>query len=83
MRIYKQKPKKCPNCKFTPVASISYGFPLWDEEMEEKVKAGRLVLGGCMHEIGAPMWKCSSCGMEMWKNYGEADPQINNEIGNG
>jgi len=47
-QFLKRKPKKCPKCGFSPVASILYGMPAYDEELERKLEDKPLVLGGCV-----------------------------------
>ncbi len=42
-----KKPRKCPSCGFSPVASIFCGMPAYDEKLQEKMDEGRVVLGGC------------------------------------
>lgn len=60
----KYKPKKCPVCKFKPVASIFYGYPIMNDDLEEKIKLGKIVLGGCFVEPESPEWECSNCGTQ-------------------
>lgn len=61
---FKNKPRKCPRCGSTQIASILYGYPAFDEKLEKKLEEGRIVLGGCMEEEGAPTWQCVDCGQE-------------------
>jgi rubredoxin len=62
-----RKPRKCPNCGDSPVAYILYGMPAYDEKMQKELDAGRLALGGCCIGMDDPAWKCSGCGLEMYK----------------
>ena len=41
------KPDECPECGSTKVASILYGLPSFDEELEQQLNAEEVVLGGC------------------------------------
>ena len=41
------KPKSCPVCGSKRIASIMYGYPLFSEELEQKLEAGEIALGGC------------------------------------
>ena len=43
--------------------------------MKMDINAGRLAIGGCMPELGAPDWKCSKCGLEMRLHNDEVDLQ--------
>ena len=55
MRITRvRKPAKCPSCGATPVASILYGLPVFDEKLEQAMEEGRISLGGCCQEMDAP-----------------------------
>lgn len=38
---------KCPRCGSKDTARILYGYPLFSDELEEKMDAGKIVLGGC------------------------------------
>jgi len=55
------KPEKCPVCGFKPVAEILYGMPVFSQELEEEMKAGKVTLGGCDISPGQPSWECSRC----------------------
>lgn len=67
----KRKPRKCPDCGFAPVATILYGTPAFDEELERKLKDKSLALGGCIVGIDDPEWKCMDCDKEFydWKSF--------------
>lgn len=64
---YSRKPRKCPNCGVTPIASIIYGMPILSEELMEKEGRGEIVFGGCMIETNQPSWKCTKCNTELYK----------------
>jgi len=42
-----RKPRRCPACGSKRIASIMYGYPLFSEELEQKLEAGKITLGGC------------------------------------
>lgn len=42
-----QKTKNCPACGSRRIASITYGYPIFSEELEQKLEAGEITLGGC------------------------------------
>ena len=51
----------CHNCSSSDfVVPIVYGYP--HDETMKKYNEGKLILGGCMQEIGAPKWYCKKCG---------------------
>jgi len=68
-QFYKHKPKKCPNCKHTPVARILRGMPLFTEKFAKALDEGRLVIGGCEVNSDRPLpeWKCVNCNCEFFK----------------
>ncbi len=39
--------KKCPRCGSRQTAEILYGYPLFTEELQQKLSSGELALGGC------------------------------------
>lgn len=63
----KRKPIKCPNCGFRPVSTILYGMPFFDEKMEEDIKSKKIALGGCCITEYDPIWKCTNCNTDFWK----------------
>ena len=75
----KRKPRKCPKCGFSPVASILYGTPAFDEELERKLNDKSLALGGCLVGIDDPKWKCTSCDPEFyaWDNFTNPNFRLN------
>lgn len=63
---YVRKPRRCPNCKHTPVATIHYGFPSDSGELQRDLSEGRKVLRGCVIRLDGsqPKWKCTNCEIE-------------------
>ena len=61
-RRIKAKPRRCTACRSSRIASILYGEPCMDSEMERRIKEGRLVLGGCCIGDDDPAWQCVTCG---------------------
>jgi len=62
-----RKPRKCPVCDASPVASILYGMPNFSEKLEQELAEGRTTLGGCCIEIDGPLWECSHCKLKIYK----------------
>ncbi len=63
----KSRPRKCPNCGFSPVGKILYGYPMFSPELEAEIKEGKTVIGGCdMSPLNAD-WECSNCKLQIWK----------------
>lgn len=52
---------KCPRCGSTNTARILYGKPLMSEELEAKINAGELRLGGCCLTGADPKRYCNAC----------------------
>jgi primosomal protein N' len=55
------KPDRCPECGSEKVASILYGLPMFDEELERQLNAEEVVLGGCTITDDDPLWHCVEC----------------------
>ena len=52
----------CHNCSSADfVVPIVYGYP-HDETMKE-YNEGKIILGGCVQETGAPKFYCKKCGI--------------------
>ena len=62
-----QKPRKCPECGQAPLASILYGMPAFDEELERKMNEGRITLGGCCVSDDDPAWEGTHCGLKIFR----------------
>lgn len=62
-----RKPIKCPTCGKSPVATILYGMPNLNEELQQKLDEGRTVIGGCCCAYDDPVWQCSYCGQAIHK----------------
>lgn len=60
-----RKPNKCPSCGELPMASILYGYGEMDSALEQKIKEGRISLGGCCEELDGPVWECIHCGLKV------------------
>jgi hypothetical protein len=54
----------CPKCGAESPAWILYGLPAFTPELKAKLKAGKIVLGGCLVEEGQPTWHCNACDHE-------------------
>lgn len=65
--IAASKPKKCPKCGDSPVASILYGLPAMDEALDERIEGGSVVLGGCIVSDDDAEWQCNSCGTQIYR----------------
>jgi len=55
------KPDTCPECGSKKVASIFYGLPMFNEELERRLSTGEIVLGGCCVCEDDPIWQCLEC----------------------
>ena len=64
-----QKPRKCPQCGQAPLASILYGMPAFDGELEREMKEGRITLGGCGVSEDDPAWECTHCGLKVFRRW--------------
>ena len=64
---YSRKPRKCPACKESTVATILWGMPAYSPDLENELEAGHIVLGGCCVSDDDPTWQCTSCNMEIFR----------------
>ncbi len=60
----------CPHCGSTDTARILYGMPAMDDELDRKIEAGKITLGGCIIHVDengnaiSPDRKCNECNKE-------------------
>lgn len=62
-----RKPRKCPGCGKAPVATIIWGLPAFDKEMQRDLEAGRVTIGGCCLSFDDPAWECTHCGLKIFR----------------
>ena len=72
----KRKPRKCPHCGLAKIADILYGYPVFSPELEKELKDGKIELGGCCITGDDPMWKCTECETDIYK---ETDKRAKHE----
>jgi hypothetical protein len=70
----KTKPRRCPTCGGTKVASILYGYPAMDEKVMARIDRGELVLGGCCVTERDPAWLCVDCEAHIYRK-DDASPE--------
>ena len=51
----------CPSCGSGDVAQILYGYPHFDGGLDRDLRAGRVVLGGCVVRSGIATHRCNAC----------------------
>lgn len=64
---YARKPRKCPSCQSSRVATILTGMPAMNEKLEQDIKDGRVILGGCAMTEDDPYWQCADCSTLLYK----------------
>ncbi len=64
IKAYASKPRCCPVCRHSPVATILYGDPPECPTLEREREAGLIVYGGIRWPNPAK-WQCSKCGQKM------------------
>ena len=50
--------ERCPNCGSSNIAKIIWGLPDFTEELQKRIDAGEIVLGGCIPGKGFPASRC-------------------------
>jgi len=53
--------KTCPNCNSPLFAEILYGMPDYDNDLEQAIEEGKIVLGGCIISDNDPDYQCLVC----------------------
>ena len=59
----------CPKCKNQKTALILWGYMPVTDELQKKLNAEEIVLGGCLVTDHDPKWQCNKC-LHQW---GERD----------
>lgn len=54
----------CPFCGSTNVAEILYGLPVFSDKLDEDIKRGKVVLGGCCISNNDPDNHCNNCNKD-------------------
>jgi hypothetical protein len=57
-------PAACPSCGSATIAWILRGYPVFSEQLESDLDAGRVVLGGCLVGPDQASHRCNACGLE-------------------
>lgn len=64
---FSRKPRRCPACKATKIASILYGYPAFSSKLETDLEEKRVVFGGCVITDDDPRWQCTECDAEFFR----------------
>jgi len=62
-----RKPRKCPKCGSTRIATILYGFPVHSIKLMDDIDSGKVALGGCCISDDDPVWECVDCETTIYK----------------
>jgi len=65
---HKMEKKSCPKCGSDDVATILLGFTTINEELEKKLKNGKVILGGCCVSGNDPILECNDCKFQWGKD---------------
>jgi hypothetical protein len=63
-----EKPDSCPACGSDKIAQIMYGKPSSSEQLKQKLKERKIVLGGCCITADDPSWKCLKCSTNIYRH---------------
>ena len=61
------RPQKCPKCVSVRIARYLYGMPMFSDQLQADLDAGKIILGGCELTGDDPAWKCLECETEIYK----------------
>ena len=67
-QIVVRKPQTCPVCGSKKIASYMYGMPAFSVTLEEKIKDGKIILGGCCISDHDPDYACLECKTDFYKS---------------
>lgn len=62
----RRRMKRCPECDTPRPATIMFGLPFIDAQLENDLAEGRIVLAGCIISDDDPKWRCLECGVNIW-----------------
>ena len=62
------KPNYCPVCGSGKIATYLRGMPLMTKKLENDIKEGKVILGGCCISDDDPFCKCVECKTDFYKN---------------
>ena len=52
---------KCPKCGSTNIARYLWGMPSFTPDLQEEIKQGKIILGGCCITEQDPQYHCNNC----------------------
>jgi hypothetical protein len=61
-----EEPESCPRCRSKRIARFMYGKPSRSLQLQQKIKEGKIVLGGCCIGGDIPTWKCMDCKLDIY-----------------
>ena len=61
------RPSVCPKCGSKRIARYLYGMPMFSDQIQSDLDAGKIVLGGCELTGDDPAWKCLECETEIYR----------------
>ena len=70
----RRRMKRCPECDTPRPATIMFGMPRMDAQLEDDLEKGRIVLAGCVISDDDPEWQCLECGVNIWPD-GRTQPK--------
>lgn len=63
----------CPKCGSDKIATVLYGLPDFTDELIAKMKAGDVVLNGCIIDRMPYRYECQECGIRFENEYERDD----------
>lgn len=72
--------KNCPNCNSPSLAKILYGMPNYDDDLNDDLQSGKVVLGGCSETDNDPDLHCLVCRAFLYSKTGRFEFRDDEEL---
>ncbi len=64
--VFEDKPQECPQCSYSQLTEILFGYIQYNEEQMRDVESEKILIGGCMIPEDPPDWCCLRCGTQFF-----------------
>lgn len=77
-----KKLKYCPNCNSTRFTEILYSMPKYDEDINNAINEGKIILGDLCKTENCPDYKCFDCNAFIYSNTRQFELRDEDFLGN-